>query len=310
MVTAVKLSFALPHMLRIRAMTQPWEADVTGADQTRMVKRADELGYDMVSVPEHFVIPRDGVELSGPHWFHALTAQAYLAGATERIVVNSSVSILPLQNPIVVAKAIATADWLSNGRMMATFGVGWMKEEFDVIGVPFGERGRIADEHLAAMIELWTSDHPSFDGRYVSFHDVAFEPRPVQRPHPPIWIGGDADAALRRAARFGSGWWPFLTPLEKLPQCIDVIKSDKHFDGRPFDVMMPMAAPRINNKHEEIGGVRPKRAPLSAEQIVDRLGRLAELGVTATSVPSPPVAGPQEYMDYAQWVIEEVKPKL
>ncbi|PRC50770.1 LLM class F420-dependent oxidoreductase, partial [Mycobacterium sp. ITM-2017-0098] len=91
-------------------------------------------------------------------------------------------------------------------------GVGWLEAEFEALGVPFRERGRIADEYLAVIKELWTSDAPSFDGKYISFDEVAFEPKPVQKPHLPIWIGGDADAALRRASKYASGWWSFLTP--------------------------------------------------------------------------------------------------
>uniref|UniRef100_UPI00082A70BA TIGR03619 family F420-dependent LLM class oxidoreductase n=1 Tax=Aldersonia kunmingensis TaxID=408066 RepID=UPI00082A70BA len=225
----MKLAFPLPHLMRLPAASQPWEASIDGLDQTRMAKRADELGYDMIAVPEHFVIPREHVDRSGPHWFHGTTAQAYLAGATERILVNSSVTVLPLQQPIVLAKAIATADWLSGGRFMATFGVGWMEGEFERMGVPFRERGRIADEYLEAMIELWTSETPSFHGRYVSFDDLAFEPKPVQKPYPCIWIGGDVDASLKRAARFGSGWWPFLTKPGDIPDKIDFIKSQSTY---------------------------------------------------------------------------------
>ncbi len=305
----MKLAFNLPHTLRIKAMMQPWEPSVTGAQQTMMVKRADAMGYDMIAVPEHFVIPNAQVELSGPHYFHSTAAQAYIAGATDRIRVNSCVSVLPLQHPVVTAKALATADWLSNGRMVVTFGVGWIEKEFAVLGVPFHERGRISDEYLAAIIELWTSESPSFQGKYVSFDDVAFEPKPVQKPHIPIWIGGDAEAALKRAARFASGWWPFLTPPEDIPACIEFIKSQPTFKGEPFEVMLGMAAPRINERHEAID-VDVGRPGMSASEIVDRLGRLEELGVTFSSVPTPPVTSVEAYLDYAQWVIEEIKPKV
>jgi probable F420-dependent oxidoreductase len=236
-------------------------------------------------------------------------AQAYLAGATQRIRLNSCITVLPLQNPIITAKALATADWMSSGRMMVTFGVGWLQREFDLLGVPFRERGRIADEYLAAIVELWTSERPKFQGRYVSFEDVAFEPKPVQRPHLPIWIGGDADAALRRAARFASGWWSFLTPPEKLAERIDFIKSQPEYDGRPFDVMHGLGTNRVGEGH--VAQDDPNARPgMSAAEIVDRLGWLADQGVTASSVPIPPVRGTDEYLDYAQWVIEEIKPQV
>ncbi|MCV7283424.1 TIGR03619 family F420-dependent LLM class oxidoreductase [Mycolicibacterium flavescens] len=305
----MKLVFNLPHMLRLKAMMQPWEAAVTGADQTRMAKCADRWGYDMIAVPEHFIIPNDHVELSGPHYLQSTVAQAYLAGATERIMLNSCITVLPLQHPIVLAKALATADWMSSGRMMVTFGVGWLEREFELLGVPFRERGRIADEYLAAIVELWTSESPRFHGRYVSFEDVAFEPKPLQKPHLPIWIGGDADAALRRAARYASGWWSFLTPPEKIAERVDFIRSQPEYDGRPFDVVHGLGTNRVGEGHTVQDA--PDATPgMSAGEIVDRLSRLAQQGVTVSAVPLPPVSGVDEYLDYAQWVIEEIKPQL
>jgi probable F420-dependent oxidoreductase len=305
----VKFAFPLPHMLRLEAITQPWEAGVTGADQTRMVKRAEAMGYDMIAIPEHFVIPEEHVELSGPHYLQSTIAQAYIAGATEKIRLNSCVTVLPLQHPIVLAKALATADWMSGGRMMVTFGVGWLKPEFDVLGVPFRERGRIADEYLAAIIELSTSESPRFKGRYVSFQGIAFEPKPVQKPYLPVWIGGDADAALKRAARFASGWWPFLTPPEKIAERVEFIKSQPTCDGRPFEVMHGMATRPVGEGHR-VRDDPHTRAGMSAQEIIDHLGWLAEQGVTFSAVPVPAVRGVDEYLDYAQWVMEEIKPKV
>ena len=161
----MKLGFALPHMLRLPAMTMPWEAAVTGADQTRLAKWADDLGFAMIAIPEHQVIPRGHVDLSGPHYFNAYSAMAYLAGATQSIRVNSCIAMLPAQNPIITAKALSTMDWLSSGRVTVTFGVGWLKEEFDLLGVPFTERGAMAEEYTQAIIELWTSENPEFDDK-------------------------------------------------------------------------------------------------------------------------------------------------
>ncbi|OBK38449.1 LLM class F420-dependent oxidoreductase [Mycobacterium sp. 1165196.3] len=305
----MKFSLALPNSVRVKALTQPWELGVTGADQTVMAKRVDELGYDMIVVPEHFIVPKSHVELSGPHYFHSTVAQAFIAGATQRIRVNSFVTILPLQHPVVMAKALSTADWMSNGRITVTFGVGWDAEEFDILGVPFGERGRIADEYLAAILELWTSEAPSFDGHYVSFKDVAFEPKPVQKPHLPVWIGGDAEAVLKRAARFASGWSPFLTKPEDIPAKLDFIKSQPTYDGRDFEVVYGLGTSRVGEGHVVIDD--PTQRPgMSAQEIIDQLGWFAELGVTMTGLPVPPVSDVNAYLDYAQWVIEDIKPKL
>jgi probable F420-dependent oxidoreductase len=305
----MKFSFAMPNTVRVKGLTQPFELSVTGADQTVMAKRAEELGYDMITIPEHFIVPTAHVELSGPHYFHSTVAQAYIAGATQRIRVNSSVTILPLQHPIVMAKALSTADWMSNGRITVTFGVGWDAEEFKILGVPFRERGRMADEYLAAIVELWTSDSPKFDGKYVSFSEVAFEPKPFQKPHLPIWIGGDAEPMLKRAARYGSGWFPWLTKPEDIPAKLDFIKSQPTYDGRPFEVLYGLGSSQVGEGHVVVDD--PTQRPgMSAEEIIDQLGWFAELGVTMTGVPIPPVKDVNAYLDYAQWVIEDIKPKV
>jgi probable F420-dependent oxidoreductase len=305
----MKLAFPVPHMMRLKAATQPWEANVMGADQTRMVKRADELGYDMINIPEHFIIPRNHVELSGPHYFHSQAAQGYIAGATQRIRIGTSITILPLQHPIIMAKALSTIDWLSSGRIDVTFGVGWLEGEFELLGVPFHERGRIADEYLAAIVELWTKESPSFEGKYVSFKEVAFEPKPFQKPYIPIWMGGDTDAALKRTARFASGWIPFLTKAEDIPARIDFIKSQPTYKGGPLEVMRGLATDRVGEGHAVNAELNAKTS-MSAQQIIDQLGLLKNLGVTISSVPIPPVDHIDAYLDYAQWVIEEIKPKL
>lgn len=305
----MKFGLTLPHAMELKALTQPWEYAVTGPDQALIARRAEELGYDMIPVPEHFLVPHAHVELSGPHYFHSTVAQAFLAGATSRILLNSSATLLPLQHPAVLAKAIATADWMSGGRITVTFGVGWDAEEFRLLGVPFHERGRMADEYLEAMIELWTSESPSYAGKYVAFDGVAFAPKPVQQPHPPIWIGGDADAQLRRAARFASGWFPFLTQPAEFPAKIDYLKSQPTYDGRPFEVCYGLGTSLIGEGHVVLDD--PTQQPgMTAPEIIDKLGQFAELGVTMSAVPIPAVSGIEAYLDYAQWVIEEIKPHV
>jgi probable F420-dependent oxidoreductase len=305
----VELIFAMPHMLRLPAICQPWEASVTGADQTRLAKWAEHLGFAMIAVPEHHVIPREHVELSGPHYLAALPAMAYWAGATERIRVNSCISILPLQHPIVTAKALATMDWLSSGRVTITFGVGWLEKEFELLGVPFHERGARAEEYVQAIIELWTKDEPEFDGKFVSFRDVAFEPKPVQQPHPPVWFGGDADPVLRRVARYASGWWPFLTPPDDIPAKLDTIRSQPDYNGRLADVVYGIGTSRVGEGH--VARDDPRAQPgMSKQEIIDQLGSLGQLGVTISSVPIPSLNHLEEYFDYTQWIAEEIMPAV
>ncbi|MGB7114192.1 MAG: LLM class flavin-dependent oxidoreductase, partial [Mycobacterium sp.] len=142
----MRFAVALPNCMHVAAITQPWEHQLTGADIARVAQRAEQLGYSMVFLPEHFLTPTGHLEFSGNHYFEASTAQAFVAGATSTITIGSMVTILPLHNPVLIAKQIATFDWLSGGRALTTVGVGWLKEEYDAIGVPFAKRGRIADE--------------------------------------------------------------------------------------------------------------------------------------------------------------------
>lgn len=299
----------MSHLIRLKERTQSWETAVLGNEMTRVAKLADEWGYDMLSVPEHFIIPKDHVDLSGPHHFHAYAGMGYMLGATRRIRVNSSIAILPLQNPIVTAKALSTIDWMSGGRVIVTFAVGWLKEEFDILSVPFAERGAMADEYIEAIIELWTKDDPVYAGKYVSFRDVAFEPKPAQKPHLPIWIGGDADGPLKRAARFAEGWWPFLTRPEDIPARLDFIRSQPGYRGQMRHVFFGFSTSQVGEGHVRIDDPKA-RSGQSQQEIVDRLGRFKTLGVTHSSVPTPPVKDLDAALDYAQWVIEEIKPKL
>jgi probable F420-dependent oxidoreductase len=304
----MKYVFPMPHTHRIAAIRQDWETDVTGPGQARLARRAEALGYDMLRIPEHHVIPRENVALSGAHYFHATAAQGYYAGATERIRIGTGVTLLPLQHPILMAKGLATIDWLSGGRIEVTFGVGWLEREFEAMGVPFHERGRIADEYIAAIIELWTQDYASYEGKYVSFRDVALEPKPVQKPHLPISMGGDSDAALKRAARYATGWTPFLTAPEDYPARIDFIKSQPTFNGGPFDVLHLMSGRAIGEGHV----ARSDEATRPSDDLdwfVDRIGYLKRQGVTIFNFAIPAVASVDAYLDYAQWFIEEVKPR-
>lgn len=305
----MKYLFPIPHTTEIKHIIQPWESAVTGPDQARLAKRAEALGYDMIRVPEHLVIPREHVELSGAHYFHATVAQGFFAGATERIRIGTGITLIALQHPITMAKGLATADWLSGGRIEVAFGVGWLEGEFAALGVDFHKRGRIADEYLAAMIALWTEDVASFEGEFVSFRDVVLEPRPVQKPYLPLWMGGDSDAALRRTARYATGWNPFLTQPEDYPARLDFIRSQPDFHGRPFELMHNASGEKIGHGHVSRGGDTSSGGD-DLQQLVDRVSWLKGQGVTAFSYALPAVAGIEAYLDYAQWFIEEVKPRV
>jgi probable F420-dependent oxidoreductase len=277
-----------------------------------VARTADELGFDSIAVPEHIVMPAEMVDLMGPFWTHALTVMAFLAGATSRLVVDSSVIVLPYHDPVVFAKAVATLDFLTGGRVRISIGVGHAEREFEVLRVPFHERGQLTDEYLAAMIELWTSREPVFHGRYVDFERVAFEPKPIQQPHPPIWIGGNSRAAMRRAARH-DGWFPWLITPAQLPECLDYIRSLPEFQTRtqPFDVAMSVSQPAVSEDHQPLNDVSGRPAtPVGRQAVIDAIGHLHDLGVTWTSVPTPPSRSLADHLEGLHWVAQEIMPEF
>jgi probable F420-dependent oxidoreductase len=186
-----------------------------------IVRRGEELGYHFVLFGDHIVVPR---QITSPYPYtetgefpgsasgeamEQLTVLAFLAGQTQTIRLVTSVIIVPHRNPLVAAKALATLDVLSKGRLVVGVGVGWMREEFEALGLPpFEERGAVTDEYIRAFKELWTSEDPSFEGKYCRFSNISFLPKPVQKPHPPIWVGGESRRALRRTAELGNAWYP------------------------------------------------------------------------------------------------------
>jgi probable F420-dependent oxidoreductase len=193
---------------------------------TTLARRADGLQYDSIWVTDRLLIPTrptaaypysdTGAFPLGPDepWLEALTAVTYLATVTERIRVGTSVLVIPYRNPLHVARALATADHLSGGRVILGAGIGWWREEFQGLGVPFADRAARTVAALRLMKEAWTRTR-------LTLPDVGevggLRPHPVQRPHIPIWIGGHSDAALRRVVEVGDGWHPLgLRPPVRL----------------------------------------------------------------------------------------------
>src|SRR5687768_14767759 len=170
--------------------------------------RAEQLGYDSVWVSDHVVVPNANVVNFGETVFDPLVTLGVIAGATSRVRLGTTVLIIPYRNPVVTAKMVSSLDALSGGRVVLGIGAGWMAAESAMLGVPFAERGAMTDEYLAAMQELWTAREPKYSGKYTQSTGLFCEPKPVQKPHPPIWVGGHSKAALRRAARVGAAWHP------------------------------------------------------------------------------------------------------
>jgi probable F420-dependent oxidoreductase len=186
-----------------------------------LVRRGEELGFAHLSVSDHLVVPRR-IGSRYPYsatgaWagaasgdcFDQFTLLAWLAAISRNARLITAVAVIPYRGAMHTAKIVATIDVLSGGRMVLGAGAGWLKEEFEALNAPpFEERGRVTDEWLQSFKILWTEDDPRFAGRHVRFADISFLPKPVQKPHPPIWVGGESPPALRRAVRYGDAWFP------------------------------------------------------------------------------------------------------
>ena len=217
-----------------------------------MVQRGENLGYSLIGVPDHVIIP---CKINSPYPYtedgkqnffkqgdtlEAIALLASIASMTTTARLLTSVLVIPYREPIYTAKALATIDIMSGGRITLGCGAGWMEEEFLLVApTQFRERGRVTDEYINAFRAMWTSEEPVFNGKYVKFSDVYFRPSPVQKPHPPIWIGGDSIVALRRAASLGDGWYPVglnpkfpLNTVKRYAERIDKLRDLTEIAGR------------------------------------------------------------------------------
>ena len=170
---------------------------------------AEELGFDSVWVMDHLF--NNGYireRLEAKPYYHPLATLSYLSATTQKVLLGTSVLVLPYHNPVELAKYAATLDQMSGGRVTLGVGVGAMTEEFEALGISTRQRGSLTNECIAIMKELWTNQDPSYHSRRWSFSDLKFSPKPVQKPHIPLWIGGSSPGALKRAATVGDGWHP------------------------------------------------------------------------------------------------------
>lgn len=186
-----------------------------------VAEAAERLGFGFISVNDHVVVPRaiasrypysesgEWAARTAGECLDQLITLGFLAARTERLKLLTSVMVVPHRQPVLAAKMLASIDVLSRGRLILGCGAGWLEKEFEALGAPpYAERGRATDEYLDAFKALWTEDAPKLRGRHVRFEDLIFAPKPVTKPHPPIWIGGESPAALKRAVRVGDGWYP------------------------------------------------------------------------------------------------------
>ena len=212
--------------------SMPWEREGAGpAELLAAAQTADASGFFYVAVCDHIAIPREKATTMSTTWYHPVATLSWLAGRTHTVRLMTNVFVPAYRHPLETAKAFATLDHLSGGRVILGVGAGHLEGEFDVLGVPFAERGAITDAAIDGIVESWTQE-------YVG--DVGLAPRPVQQPRPPIWIGGSSRPALRRVAARGDGWIPQGTPRKLMPESIAYLHAqrDEVRPGATFDIGM------------------------------------------------------------------------
>ncbi len=267
-----------------------------------LASRAEALGFAHLAVTDHLVVPRaidsrypynqSGKfpgQATGGDCFDQFTLLAYLAAISTKPRLVTAVTVIPHRRAVHTAKILATIDILSHGRTTLGVGAGWMREEFDALGVPdFDQRGKVTDEYLEAFKILWTEDDPHFDGEHVRFGNINFYPKPAQSPHPPIWIGGESNPALRRTIRYGDAWFPVANnprhPLNSIALFKGGIKKLHDMaesQGRdPASIGLALFANWFDEKKTlEIETGERHLLTGKAEDIAEDIDALADLGV-------------------------------
>ncbi|MFT5173128.1 MAG: putative F420-dependent oxidoreductase [Gammaproteobacteria bacterium] len=261
-----------------------------------LAREGERLGFHSAMIADHIVFPVNSdshypytVDRKHPGGGDALETFSILGvvgGATERLRLVTSVLVLPYRNPVLTAKMVASLDVLCGGRVTLGIGVGWLKEEFTALGSPdFDRRGAVSDEWIAIFKQLWTTSPASFAGEFYQYENIRCEPFPLQKPHPPIWIGGHSRAALRRTARYGDGWHPVGAiaavplPPQELRTHLDTLKQLTEAEGRdPSTLTISYKAPLYDTAICEPSGAR-KLFSGTAQEIADDIRTFAAIGV-------------------------------
>jgi probable F420-dependent oxidoreductase len=242
-------------------------------------REAEKREIASLWVSDHVVIPRvtTGYGRGGrfPHpperpYLEPVVALAAAAVGTTKARLGASVFVLGHRHAVVMAKMLATIDVLSNGRLICGTGVGWWKQELETLGAPFHARGRQADEVLRVFKALWTEDSPSFQGEFFRFQDIGFAPKPLQKPHPPLWVGGDSPGAFRRVVALGDGWHATTKTPAELSDALDRLRKAADVAGRPFESIT------LSLRF----GLSDELLAKGPQAIIDVLGEYKRLGLT------------------------------
>ncbi|HKC05652.1 MAG TPA: TIGR03619 family F420-dependent LLM class oxidoreductase [Methylomirabilota bacterium] len=242
-----------------------------GASEDALARWAgftETVGYHFMMLGDHVTITADVQGRYPAPFYDPFTTLAWLAGLTRRVELGFTVIVLPYRHPLETARMAATLDRISGGRLIFGIGVGWARQEFEVLGLPFEKRGAMTDDYIGALKAAWTQDVASYQGRFVSFKEIYTAPRPLQRPHPPIWVGGSSEAALRRTVLHGDAWHPIRSRIAFLrDEGMPKLRAIAEKEGRP----MPALCPRIRLRLTD--SPMPEETRLAGEGTLDQVRR-------------------------------------
>jgi len=269
----------LPIQAQTTLMAEPWEL-VAGPDElARVARQADDSGYFYVAVCDHTAIPRRLADAMSTTWYDTVGTLGWLAGITSRVRLMSHVYIAALRHPLRAAKEFATLDLLSGGRVVVGIGAGHVQEEFDLLGPVFDERGAAVDEAIEGIARGLEEEFPVLPGPRWPARDMGVSPRPVQRPRPPIWVGGSTRPALRRAARLGDGWLPQTVKRSEMREQVATLRSlrEELRQGAPI-AMGALAG--IFHVGEPTWDLPRGAVSGSPDRLADNLAELTGMGVS------------------------------
>lgn len=270
----------LPIQSQSTIFAEAWEAEAGAAELAEIARAADSSGFSYVAVCDHVAIPADRAEAMGTEWWDTVATLGWLAGITEEVRLLSHVYVPAYRHPLQVAKAFATLDVVSGGRIVMGVGAGHVEEEFDLLGLPFAERGRLLDESIDALRAAFAEDYPTLPGPRWPAADLGQHPRPIQEDGPPIWVGGSSKAAMRRAAVRGDGWLPQGPVTAELVQ---QLQEQRDAAGRhaPFAVGALLGATYVGDPDWDLDGPALSGSPGKLAHV---LAKFAAFGVTQVQI--------------------------
>lgn len=274
----------LPIVAQSAAFAQPWESGGGPAEVQRVARACEAAGFFYVAACDHVCVPRDKAAAMSTTWYDTVATLSWLAGLTERVRLLSYVFVPAYRHPLVTAKAFATLDALSGGRAILGVGAGHLEGEFEALGVPFARRGARLDEAIDLITRAFLDEYPEHEGPLFPVRDVGVGPRPVQTPRPPIWVGGNTPAALRRAAARADGWLPQGTFRDQLPGQIETIRAHRRRvrgEGVPIEIGANSEWLYVGTPGFDPG---PGTRTGSGEAIAASLRELRDLGVAFCGV--------------------------